>query len=82
MLNVLYSYISTSRSLCAVPNMAVICSSLTSCLARMWFGYFLNYFQMVPIAPLVTGIIIVFAFHMLCISVVRLLYFRLSQLPS
>ena len=28
MLNVLYIYISTSRSMCAVPSMAVLCSSL------------------------------------------------------
>jgi len=31
-LNLLYFYISTSRSICAVPNMAVFWSSLTS-----WF---------------------------------------------
>ena len=30
-LNLLYFYISTFRSMCAVPNMAVFCSSLTSC---------------------------------------------------
>ena len=29
-LNLLYFYISTFRSMCAVPNMAVFCSSLTS----------------------------------------------------
>jgi hypothetical protein len=28
MLNVLYIYISTSRSMCVVPSMAVLCSSL------------------------------------------------------
>ena len=30
-LNLLYFYISTFRSTCAVPNMAVFCSSLASC---------------------------------------------------
>jgi len=30
-LNLLYFYISTFRSVCAVPNMAVFCRSLTSC---------------------------------------------------
>ena len=30
-LNLLYFYISTFRSMCAVPNMAVFCSSITSC---------------------------------------------------
>jgi len=31
-LNLLFFYISTFRSMCAVPNMAVFWSSLTSCL--------------------------------------------------
>jgi hypothetical protein len=31
----LYFYVSTSRSMCAVPNMAVFCSSLTSWLPGM-----------------------------------------------
>ena len=30
-LNLLHFYISTFRSMCAVPNMAVFCSSLNSC---------------------------------------------------
>jgi len=30
-LNLLFFYTSTFRSMCAVPNMAVFCSSLTSC---------------------------------------------------
>ena len=34
-LNLLYFYISTFRSMCAVPNMAVFCSSLTSCFPGM-----------------------------------------------
>jgi len=32
----LYFYISTFRSMCAVPNMAVFCSSLTSCFPGMF----------------------------------------------
>jgi hypothetical protein len=38
---------------------------------------FLNDFEMVPVAPLITGITLVFTFHMRCISVVRSLYFRI-----
>jgi len=34
-LNLLYFYISTFRSVCAVPNMAVFWSSLTSCFPGM-----------------------------------------------
>ena len=34
-LNLLYVYISTFRSMCAVPNMVVFCSSLSSCFPGM-----------------------------------------------
>ena len=41
-LNLLYFYISTFRIVCAVPNMAVFCSSFTSCFPGMLHTYFLN----------------------------------------
>ena len=63
-LNLLYFYISTFRSMCAVPNMAVFCSSFTSCFPGMLFTYFLNYFEIVPVAPIITGITFVFTLHM------------------
>jgi len=75
-LNLLHFYISTFPSMCAVPNMAVFCSSLTSCFPGMLLMYFLNDFEVVPVAPIITGIIFVFTFHMCCISIVRSLYFR------
>jgi len=75
-LNLLYFYISTSRSMCPAPSMAVFCSSLTSCFLGMLLTYFLNYFEIVPVAPIITGIMFVFTFHMRCISIVRSLYFR------
>jgi len=49
-LNLLYFYISTSRSMCAVPNMAVFWSSLTSCFPGMLLMYFLNGLETVPVA--------------------------------
>ena len=39
-LNLLYFYISTFRSMCAVANMAVFCSSLTSCFPGMFAHVF------------------------------------------
>ena len=77
MLNLLYFYVSTFRSICAVPNIAVFCSSLTSCFLGMLLMYFLNDFEIVPFATIITGITFVFTFHMRCISVVRSLYFRI-----
>ena len=59
-LNLLYFYISTFRNICAVPNMAVFWSSLTSCFPGMLFMYFLNDFEIVPFAPVITGITFVF----------------------
>jgi len=39
-------YINTFRSMCAVPNMAVFWSSLTSCFPGMLLTYFLNNFEL------------------------------------
>ena len=79
-LNPLCFYISTFRSMCAVPNMAVFCSSLTSCFPTMLLTYFLNDFEIVPVALFVTGITFVFIFHMRCISIVRPLYLKSCRL--
>ena len=57
-LNLLYVYISTFRIMCAVPNMAVFCSSLTSWFPGMLLTYFLNDFEIVPVAPIIIIIII------------------------
>ena len=58
-LNLLYFYISTFRSMCAVPNMAVFWSSLTSCFPGILLTYFLNDFEIVPVAPIITGITLI-----------------------
>ena len=59
-------YFSTFRSMCAVPNMAVFCSSLTSWFPGMLLTYFLNDLEMVPVAPITNGITLAFTFHMRC----------------
>ena len=76
-LALLFFHISTFRSMCAVPNMAVFCISLTSWFPGMWLTYFLNDLEMVPVAPIITGITLVFTFHMRCVSIVRSLYFKI-----
>ena len=43
----------------------------------MLIMYFLNVFEIVPVARIITGITFVFTFHMRCISIVRSLYFRI-----
>ena len=64
MMNVLYFYISTSRSLCAAPSMAVCCSSFISCFPGTLLRYCLSDSVMVPVAPVITGINCAFTFHM------------------
>ena len=70
-------YVSPFRSMCAVANMAVFRSSLTSWFPGMLLMYILNDFEMVPVVPIITGITLVFTFHMRCISIVRSLYFKI-----
>jgi len=76
-LNLLFFYINTFRSMCAVPSTAVFCSSLTSCFPGMLLTYFLNDFEILPVAPVITGITFVFTFHMRCVSIGSSLYFRI-----
>jgi hypothetical protein len=57
-INVLYFYISTFRSMWAAANRAVFCSSLISCFTLMLLRYFLNDFQMVPVALIITDTVL------------------------
>ena len=57
-LNLLYFYISTFRSMCAVPNMAVFWSSLTSCFPGMLLMYFMNDFEIIIIIIIINNGII------------------------
>ena len=79
-LALLFFYVNTFRSMCAVPNMAVFCSSLPSWFPGISLTYFLNDLEMVQVAPFITGITLAFTFHMRCISIVRSLYFKISRL--
>jgi hypothetical protein len=58
-LALMYFCISTFRSMCAVPNMAVFCSSLTSWFPGM-LTYFLNDFEMVPVQLLLLLLLLVY----------------------
>ena len=56
--------------MCAVPNMAVFCSSFTSCFPGMLLTYFLNYFEIVPVAPIITGITFVIIIIIITIIII------------
>ena len=74
-LALLYFYVSTSRSMCAVPNMTVYCISFTSWFPGMLLMYFLNDIEMVPVAPIITGITLICTFHMSFIFIIKSLIF-------
>ena len=82
MVNILYIYISNSRSRCAVHNMAVFCISWISLFPCRLLRYYINDFGMVPVSPVITGITFDFTFHMRCISAVRSLLLLLLLLLS
>jgi len=53
------------------------CTSLVLCFLIMFLGYFLNDFEMVLVAPIITDITPVLTVHMLCISSVSRSCFRI-----
>ena len=65
------SHCSTFRIMCDVPNTAVFCSEST-CNERfpsMVSTFFLEPFVTIPAAPVITGTILHFRFHICCISI-------------
>jgi len=67
--NMLRFYISTFRSMCAVPTMAVFGSFFMSWFTIMLIKCLLIYLKIVSVAPVVTGITFVFIFHIGHISI-------------
>ena len=72
--------------MCAVPSMAVFCSSLTSCFPGMLLTYSLNDFEVDPVAPIITGITFVFyiphAPYLLLLLLLLLLFVTVAKLLS
>jgi hypothetical protein len=76
---VVYRHISTYRSVCAVHNISVFRTSLISAFAVCWSRCCLSDFEMVPVAPITSGITFAFTFHVRWIYIVRSLYFKSSR---
>jgi hypothetical protein len=77
----LYLYVSTFRSMRAVPNTDVFCSSLTSWFPGMLLTYFLNDFIIIIIINIIIIIIIIIIiwFSPSCEILWRLVWFYLSS---
>ena len=63
--------------LCDVPSIAVFCSESIECFPGTASKFFLRHLVTIPVAPIITGIIVHFRFHIRCISIHKLLYFNL-----
>ena len=67
---------SAFRIICDVPSTAVFCSSESiECVPGMAFKIYFEPFVTIPVAPVITFIMIHFTFHILRISIHKLLYF-------
>jgi len=56
--------LNTFRGMCAVSNTAVLCSSLLWYFSVMLLTYVLNDSEIVPVVPVIHGIMFVSTFHM------------------
>ena len=56
--NLLCFYINNFRSMCAVPSMAVVCSSLMLCFPGLLLRCFLIDSEMAPFADAITGVVL------------------------
>jgi len=63
--------------MCAVASVAVWRGSLMSCFSYTLFRHFLNDFEMVSVAPVFTGVTLVFTFHVKRIAILRSVYFKI-----
>jgi len=57
--SLLHFHISAFQRTCAVPGMPLFCSSVTSFFRGTLFRYFLNDFEMIPVAHIIMGTIFI-----------------------
>jgi len=71
------SHCSTFRIMCDVPSIVVFCSEPIECFPGTVSKFFLKLLVTIPVAPIITGTIVHFRFHIRFISLHKLLYFNL-----
>jgi len=72
---------STFRIVCDVPSIAVFCSESIECFPGTASRLFLKLLVTIPVAPIITGIIVHFRFHIHRISIHKHLYLNFIPLP-
>ena len=61
--------------MCDVPSIAVFCNESIECFPGMASKFFLKPFVIIPVADIITGIILPFRFHIHFISIHKLFNF-------
>ena len=72
---------STFRIMCDVSSIAVFCSESIECFTCIASKFFLKLLVTIPVAPIATGTIAHFRFHIRCISIHKFLYFIFFSAP-
>jgi len=62
------SHCSTFPIMCDVPSIAVFCSESIECFLGKASKFFLKFHVTIPVAPIITGTIVHFRFHIRCIT--------------
>ena len=62
--------------MCDVPSIAAFCSESIECFPGTVSKFFFKLLVTIPVAPIITGTIVHFRFHIRCISIDKLLYFN------
>ena len=64
------SHCSTFRIMCDVPSIAFFCSESIECFPGTASKFFLKLLVTITVAPIITGIIVHFRFHIRCIIII------------
>ena len=67
------SHCSTFRIVCDVPSIAAFCSESIERFLRSASKFFLKLLVTIPMAPIITGVILHFRFHICCIGILTLI---------
>ena len=76
------SHCSTFRIMCDVPSIAVFCRESIECFPGIVSKLFFKLLVTIPVAPIITGTIVHFRFHIRCISIHKLLLLLLLSSSS
>ena len=70
----------TFHIMCNVSSIAMFCCGYIECLPARASKFLFKAFVAIPVAPIITGVMILFIFYICCISINKLLYF--SSFPA